>query len=139
MIINIIYETRKIMTVMIISTWKNLTSLWFLLLLSKKKSMKRLQKIMKKWRKKRKQLVTKISICLPLNIFALVTESSQETIGNIVSVESFILNDYGNYTESRFAALQNKNLFFLKKKYKTQTAIFLVMQSKLRWCRWCKQ
>ena len=105
----------------------------------RKKSMKRLQKIMKKWRKKRKQLVTKISICLPLNIFALVTESSQETIGNIVSVESFILNDYGNYTESRFAVLQNKNLFFLKKKYKTQTAIFFVMQSKLRWCRWCKQ
>ena len=105
----------------------------------RKKSMKRLQKIMKKWRKKRKQLVTKISICLPLNIFALVTESSQETIGNIVSVERFILNDYGNYTESRFAVLQNKNLFFLKKKYKTQTAIFFVMQSKLRWCRWCKQ
>ena len=105
----------------------------------RKKSMKRLQKIMKKWRKKRKQLVTKISVSFPLNIFASVTKPSQETTGNIVSVESFILNHYGNYTESRFAALQNKSLFFLKRKYKTQMAIFFVTQSKLGWWRWCKQ
>ena len=77
----------------------------------------------------------RISINFYWKIFALVTKNSLETRGNIDRV----VYDHGNYIESRFAALQNKNLLCLKKKCKTQTATFFAMQSKLVWWRWCEQ